>query len=275
MVDAHPRLPSSDSDKKVHQGWGGDEGNSELKAEAAAVTDAAAETNEWTAPADTADAWGAPADAPAGDAEAAGEKAERKPREPEEEDNTLTLDEYRKKQNSLDIVPKLEVRKVDDAAFKGAVAVTKKDEEETSYFVGKVNLKALGRECGIDSRRSRRLFLRPRPRRKRRSSSKSMLASNVPPVVAAVVVVASVVASAASVAAVAAVRVVAEAAVPTARAPLLLSTSTTRRHSRPWLKTPANISVGPAPRCGADSSPPNAVPTKWGVKSVLIASVVF
>ena len=61
------------------------------------------------------------------------------PPEPEEEDNTLTLDEYRKKQGGLDIVPKLEGRKVDDSAFKGAVVVTKKDEDEAAYFVGKVS----------------------------------------------------------------------------------------------------------------------------------------
>ena len=55
----------------------------------------------------------------------------------------MTLDEYRKKQGGLDIVPKLEGRKVDDSAFKGAVVVTKKDEEETAYFVGKVCLLSL------------------------------------------------------------------------------------------------------------------------------------
>lgn len=136
---------SSDSDKKVHQGWGGDEGTSELKAEAGAAIDAAQENGEWGATTNNdADAWGAPsgeapaAEAPAADGEKAAEREGRKPREPEEEDNTLTLDEYRKKQGGLDIVPKLEVRKVDDAAFKDAVVVTKKDEEESAYFVGKV-----------------------------------------------------------------------------------------------------------------------------------------
>ncbi|KAI0757040.1 hypothetical protein C8Q80DRAFT_74265 [Daedaleopsis nitida] len=141
QFDRHSATGKTDSDKKVHQGWGGDEGSSELKAETAAVTDVVAETNEWNAGAGDADAWGAaPGEAPAAaEGEAlAGEKAEgRKPREPEEEDNTLTLEEYRKKQGSLDIVPKLEGRKVDDAAFKDAVVVTKKDEDETAYFVGK------------------------------------------------------------------------------------------------------------------------------------------
>ena len=116
---------------------------SELKAEAGAATDAAAENNEWGTGGGDADAWGAaPAEATAEDGTPAGEKAGeregRKPREPEEEDNTLTLDEYRKKQGSLDIVPKLETRKVDDASFKDAVVVQKKDEDENAYFVGKV-----------------------------------------------------------------------------------------------------------------------------------------
>lgn len=136
-------MPLSDSDKKVHQGWGGDEGNSELKAEAGGATDAAAETTEWDAPNDASGWDAAPVEGAAAATEGApaGEKAEaRKPREPEEEDNTLTLDEYRKKQGGLDIVPKLEGRKVDDSAFKGAVVVTKKDEDEAAYFVGKVSI---------------------------------------------------------------------------------------------------------------------------------------
>ena len=48
----------SDSDKKLHQGWGGDEGNSELKAENAAVTDAQAE-----AASPAAEGWDAPVSA--------------------------------------------------------------------------------------------------------------------------------------------------------------------------------------------------------------------
>ncbi|KAI1797840.1 hypothetical protein LXA43DRAFT_1088908 [Ganoderma leucocontextum] len=140
QFDRHSATGKTDSDKKVHQGWGGDEGVSELKAEAGGATDAAAETTEWDAPNDTSGWDAAPAEGATAATEGApaGEKAEaRKPREPEEEDNTLTLDEYRKKKSNLDIVPKLESRKVDDSAFKGAVVVTKKDEDETAYFVGK------------------------------------------------------------------------------------------------------------------------------------------
>ncbi|KAI0724508.1 hypothetical protein C8T65DRAFT_626727 [Cerioporus squamosus] len=151
QFDRHSATGKTDSEKKVHQGWGGDEGVSELKAEAGAAIDAAAENGEWGNTTNDADAWGAPpgeapaAELPAADGEKAGEREGRKPREPrepEEEDNTLTLDEYRKKQAGLDIVPKLEARKVDDSAFKDAVVVTKKDEEDTAYFVGKTKSSA-------------------------------------------------------------------------------------------------------------------------------------
>ncbi|KAI0639359.1 hypothetical protein C8Q77DRAFT_1080778 [Trametes polyzona] len=143
QFDRHSATGKTDSEKKIHQGWGGDEPVSELNAEASAANDAAAEKNEWTAPTTDAEAWGAaPEGAAEGDA-ATGEKAEgRKPREPEEEDNTLTLDEYLKKKQSLDIVPKLEARKVDDSDLKNAVIITKKDEDEDAYFVGKAKASA-------------------------------------------------------------------------------------------------------------------------------------
>lgn len=148
--------PISDSEKKIHQSWGGDDGNTEFKTEQAAVVDAAAEATgagEWGAePAPAAD-WGAPvaeasADAWATPADAApaaeGDKAESRPRrerEPEEEDNTLTLDQYLAQQKDKDsIVPKLEVRKANDGAddiFKDAVAVAKNEEDDV-YFAGKV-----------------------------------------------------------------------------------------------------------------------------------------
>ncbi|KAI0374212.1 hypothetical protein BV20DRAFT_490954 [Pilatotrama ljubarskyi] len=144
QFDRHSATGKTDSEKKIHQGWGGDEPTTELNAEVAADNDAAAEKNEWTNPTDNADAWGAGAtETPAGEGAAAtGEKADRKPREPEEEDNTLTLDEYLKKKQSLDIVPKLEARKVDAADLKDAVKITKKDEDEDAYFVGKAKSSA-------------------------------------------------------------------------------------------------------------------------------------
>jgi len=140
--DRHSQTGKTDSEKKVHQGWGGDEGNSELKAETAAVADAAAEsgdawgvpeTSQWDVPAPAADA--APAE---GEKPADGRRSRE--REPEEEDNTLTLDEYLKQRKGLEIVPQLETRKAnegDDSIWKDAVVVNKKVEEETAYFVGK------------------------------------------------------------------------------------------------------------------------------------------
>ncbi|KAI0078917.1 hypothetical protein K474DRAFT_1770690 [Panus rudis PR-1116 ss-1] len=147
-LDRHSATGKTDSEKKIHQGWGGDEPESELKAEAAAATDAAAEgaEGEGWGPSTTEAGWGAeaPADgaAPASPA-AEGDKPERRPRE-EEDDNTLTLDEYLKKQAEakLEIIPKLETRKAnegDDSIWKDAVPITKKDEDEDAYFVGKTN----------------------------------------------------------------------------------------------------------------------------------------
>ena len=156
-------VPCSDTDKRIHQSWGGDDGNTELKAEEAATVDAAAEatTNDWAgdAGAPAANEWGAPdagADAwatPAPDATAAattpvaeGEKPEGRPRrerEPEEEDNTLTLDQYLAQQKEKDaIIPKLEnTRKANEGAdaniWKDVVPLSK-NEEENAYFVGKV-----------------------------------------------------------------------------------------------------------------------------------------
>jgi len=157
-LDRHSATGKTDSDKKVHQGWGGDEGGSELKAEAGGATDAAAEAtgaDAWgTGPVDPADAWGS-GETPAAEGETALTPAEgEKPaegrrgrdREPEEEDNTLTLDQYIKqqKEKELELVPKLEARKAnegDDSIWKDAVAITKKDEEEDAYFVGKTQAK--------------------------------------------------------------------------------------------------------------------------------------
>lgn len=163
-------LSSSDTEKRVNQGWGANEGEPEFQAETAAVQDATTEAaaaddagwgapaaDSWDAPA--ADAWDAPApswDVPATTADASGEKdntrgegRERRERraqaEEEEEDNTLTLEQYlkQKSENQLDIVPKLETRRANEGeedVWKGAVAVPKKDEDAAAYFVGKVRL---------------------------------------------------------------------------------------------------------------------------------------
>lgn len=130
-----------DSEKKIHQGWGGDEGKSELKAENDGTKDAAAEvpSNDWASPAGNADdAWGPPTIT--NDAAATDAPTEGRPRREEEEDNTLTLDQYLAKQKENTIVPKLEsVRQANDGAddlFKDAVKVVK--DEEDAYFAGKV-----------------------------------------------------------------------------------------------------------------------------------------
>jgi len=168
------RLPScsyflSDTDKRIHQSWGGDDGNTELKTEEAVTNDVAVEgaaANDWgpdTAPASNdwgatetnpaEDPWATPAAAPEGAATATpaadAEKPERegrprREREPEEEDNTLTLEQYlaQKKEKEGSLVPKLEgTRKANEGAdgniWKDVVPLQK--EEENSYFVGKVH----------------------------------------------------------------------------------------------------------------------------------------
>ncbi|KAI6133099.1 hypothetical protein EDD16DRAFT_1688736 [Pisolithus croceorrhizus] len=132
--DRHSGTGKTDSEKKVHQSWGGDDGSTELKVEEAATNDAAAESagaatnvNDWAADTAVNNDWGAsgegapanndwgtsgdgaPADdpwgqgtadasAPAptnGEGEGEGGKTESRRRDKEdEEDNTLTLDQY-------------------------------------------------------------------------------------------------------------------------------------------------------------------------------------
>ncbi|KAK0208314.1 hypothetical protein DFS33DRAFT_1302693 [Desarmillaria ectypa] len=177
--DRQSQTGKTDSDKKVHQGWGGDDGATELKQEEAAVTDAVVEgSNEWGASASGGD-WGAPA--PSGDAwetsaadatadsAAPADKPPRKERE-EEEDNTLTLDQYLAQQKSKEgILPRPEARKANEGAegdlFKGATLLSKPEEEE-SYYVGKAKPSAKARAkkeekvyLEIDAR-----FDRPSPR---------------------------------------------------------------------------------------------------------------
>ena len=165
---------TSDSDKKIHQGWGGDNGNNEYKTEQAASVDAAVEsgTNEWNAEsaptaadwttgtdtavnawvssipnaAAAADPWNSneSATAPAPDNDKP-EGRPRRDREPEEEDNTLTLSQYLAQQKEKDsAIPKLEnTRKANEGAgddlWKDAIPLSK-NEEEDAYFVGKVRL---------------------------------------------------------------------------------------------------------------------------------------
>lgn len=155
--DRHSQTGLTDSDKKIQQSWGGADGNTELENETAAKVDAAVEsTNEWAtdagaaaadwagAPTTSADAWAPTADAatPAPEGDAKPEGRPRREREPEEEDNTLTLDQYLAQQKEKDsLIPKLEnTRKAnegaDDNIWKDAVPLAK-NEEEDAYFVGK------------------------------------------------------------------------------------------------------------------------------------------
>lgn len=148
-----PSLPSSspfsDSDKKIHNGWGGDDGDAELKVEEAATIDAAVESgglNDWAAPADdSAGDWGAPSQEPAPEQSPDAEKPEsarRRDRDPEEEDNTLTLEQYlaQQKEKETALPPKLETRKANegtaDGIWDGAIRLEKGEGE--TYFTGKV-----------------------------------------------------------------------------------------------------------------------------------------
>jgi len=172
--DKHSQTGKTDSDKKVHQGWGGDNGDAEFSTEQAATVDAAVESNNdwnvdptvaavdpandwagtgtanasadpWGAPTTTAaDDWGASSDptpAPAAD-NGKPEGRPRRDREPEEEDNTLTLSQYLAQQKEKEsVIPKLEnTRKANEGAsddlWKDAVPLSK-NEEEDAYFVGK------------------------------------------------------------------------------------------------------------------------------------------
>ncbi len=135
-----------DSEKKIHQGWGGDDGKEEFKTEQAATVDAAAEGDTWGGETNAAD-WGTAESAPAETATAPAaeeEKSESRPRKEreEEEDHTLTLEQYLAQQKEKDaVVPKLEnTRKAnegtDENIWKNTIPLAR-DEEKESYFVGK------------------------------------------------------------------------------------------------------------------------------------------
>ncbi|EJD03930.1 uncharacterized protein FOMMEDRAFT_133292 [Fomitiporia mediterranea MF3/22] len=143
--DRHSATDRVDTEKQIGQGWGANDGGKEWQVEEQAAEDAAATPADdpWATPAPAAaaaadDGWGVPAADASGDAAKDGAPAEtRRPRE-EEEDKTLTLDEFYAQQKEKEIVPKLEgVRKANDGnddLFKDAVQVTK-DVDEDAYFV--------------------------------------------------------------------------------------------------------------------------------------------
>ncbi|KAG8889522.1 hypothetical protein FRB98_003996 [Tulasnella sp. 332] len=160
-MDRHSRTDIVDSDKQVNQGWGNDakeaiteaQGEADAQAEATqtpAVADGAAP--DWGTPA-AAD-WGAPAAADWGapDADVSGTPAKdgnpdaRPPRPVEEEDKTMTFEEYRaSKTNTLtDLVGSTGPREANEGnadLFKDAQKLNKADGNE-SYFAGQTKTKA-------------------------------------------------------------------------------------------------------------------------------------
>lgn len=172
--DRHSATGKTDSEKKIHQSWGGDEGQKELAAETAAADDAAVEqaapagewgatggddnwgaggdtntewgagggNNEWGAEGGGGDSWAAPAPTSTNaDESAQPEQSDRRPRDRQEEepDNTLTLDQYLAQQKEKSaLIPQLETRKIekDDSTWKGAKELVKPVDEDV-YFVGK------------------------------------------------------------------------------------------------------------------------------------------
>lgn len=74
-----------------------------------------------------------------------GDKPRRKYVEEDEDDNKMTLDEYRAKNAESEVLPKLELRKAAEGTsefFKNAVQLTK-DVDANNYFVGKVSKSTL------------------------------------------------------------------------------------------------------------------------------------
>ncbi|KAG6845808.1 hypothetical protein H0H87_003862 [Tephrocybe sp. NHM501043] len=141
--DKHSQTGKTDSDKKIQQSWGGADGNTELKNEQDATVDATAEVNEWNADSGAGADWGTAPEAGADAAPAAeGEKQEGRPRrerEPEEEDNTLTLEQYLAQQKEKEsAIPKLEgARQANEGSDEWKDVVPLSKDEEDAYFVGK------------------------------------------------------------------------------------------------------------------------------------------
>jgi len=176
--DKHSQTGKVDTEKKIEQGWGANSGDAELTAETQGEADAQGEWNEtaketttggewdaapptdataWNDTAATTDAGGwndVPADTGGwsdiptttdagawgdGSAPNAEDKPERKSRREDEEDNTLTLDQYlaKKKGEEASALPKAEGRQIsDNDEWKGAVQLLRADEEDV-YYIGK------------------------------------------------------------------------------------------------------------------------------------------
>lgn len=146
-------VSSSDSEKQVNQGWGSDA--KEAVTEAQGEADAQAEATQTPAAVEGAPDWGTPAAADWGapDAEAAATPAkegdaEARPSRPvEEEDKTMTLEEYHasKTNNLAELVGSTGPREANEGnadLFKDAQKLNKADGNE-SYFAGLAKVRAM------------------------------------------------------------------------------------------------------------------------------------
>lgn len=148
--DKHSATGKTDSEKKVHNSWGGDDGETERKVEEAANDDAAAENliispglNDWAAPdqATATDDWGVPAPDftpsvdPTEKPQTSDRREKRADREDEEEDNTLTLDQYNAQQREKAVVATLDIRKPNDGVGDDLSVLQKVD--DLVYYPGK------------------------------------------------------------------------------------------------------------------------------------------
>ncbi|KAG9005447.1 hypothetical protein FRB94_001532 [Tulasnella sp. JGI-2019a] len=149
-MDRHSRTDIVDSEKQVNQGWGADkaealteaQGEADAQAEADQTPAAAGDGPDWGEP--PAADWGAPPEG--GDAPAEGGGADSRPPRPvEEEDKTMTLEEFRaSKSNTLaDLVGETDTRVANEGKdlFKDAKKLNKADGNE-SYFAGQTKTKA-------------------------------------------------------------------------------------------------------------------------------------
>ncbi|KAN0065775.1 hypothetical protein ACQY0O_000905 [Thecaphora frezii] len=120
--DRHSQTDRVDTPKNLHQGWGGDDGKRELDVEKKAEADAKAENLE---------ANGAPA------AEGEAKPEEKQPEE--EEDKTMTLDEYLAAQAAKKAsiaAPKVREAPADDSAWSNFGVKLEKPESD-DYFAAK------------------------------------------------------------------------------------------------------------------------------------------
>ncbi|VDB99629.1 unnamed protein product [Peniophora sp. CBMAI 1063] len=145
-LDRHSATGKTDTEKKVSQGWGADEGAAELNAEVSGAADAA--DDAWGAPAAAAegeaDPWATPAAAaegaaaPAEAGEAKADDRRRRERTPEEEDNTVSYEEYLAQKAAAAEAEQHALRPANDGAddWTSSVQELKKSDED-AFFVGK------------------------------------------------------------------------------------------------------------------------------------------